>query len=96
MSASHNPPDDNGVKLYDEFGSQPVAPEDQQLLDIMSAVSEIRSLPLPRRSASGLVKAIPTELHQEYVEGLPAALRRLLHARGSSCRWSTPHCAGWA
>src|SRR5690349_19353082 len=27
MSASHNPPDDNGVKLYDEFGSQPVAPE---------------------------------------------------------------------
>ena len=69
MSASHNPPDDNGVKLYDEFGSQPVAPEDQQLLDIMSAVSDIRSLPLSEATASGLVKAIPTELHQEYVEG---------------------------
>jgi phosphoglucomutase len=69
ISASHNPPDDNGVKLYDEFGSQPVAPEDQQLLDIMSAVNDIRSLPFAQAMASGLVKAIPTELHQDYVEG---------------------------
>ena len=53
ISASHNPPDDNGVKLYDEFGSQPVAPEDQQLLDIMSAVSDIRSLPFAEALASG-------------------------------------------
>jgi phosphoglucomutase len=69
MSASHNPPDDNGVKLYDEFGSQPVAPEDQQLLDIMSAVSDIRPLPFAQASAGGLVKAIPAELHHDYVEG---------------------------
>jgi phosphoglucomutase/phosphomannomutase len=69
ISASHNPPDDNGVKLYDEFGSQPVAPEDQQLLDIMSAVAEIRSIPFADALAGGLVRAIPRHLHDEYVAG---------------------------
>src|SRR5262245_24200935 len=29
ISASHNPPDDNGGKFYDERGGQPVPPEDQ-------------------------------------------------------------------
>ena len=69
MSASHNPPDDNGVKLYDEFGSQPVAPQDQQLLDIMSAVTEIKSRPFAQALADGQVRAIPGELHAEYVRG---------------------------
>src|SRR5947209_11718551 len=32
VSASHNPPDDNGIKVYDHFGSQPVAPDDQRLV----------------------------------------------------------------
>ena len=36
ISASHNPPDDNGVKTYDSFGSQPVAPADQQLIDLVA------------------------------------------------------------
>ena len=27
LSASHNPPDDSGVKTYDAFGSQPIAPK---------------------------------------------------------------------
>ena len=34
LSASHNPPDDNGIKVYDRYGSQPVAPDDQRLVDI--------------------------------------------------------------
>jgi phosphoglucomutase len=69
VSASHNPPDDNGVKLYDEFGSQPVAPEDQQLLDVMSAVTAIEARPFREALAAGQVKAIPPELHREYVAG---------------------------
>jgi phosphoglucomutase/phosphomannomutase len=69
MSASHNPPDDNGVKIYDEFGSQPVAPEDQQLLDIMAAVTEIRSVPFAQATKDGLIKAVPKELHAQYVKG---------------------------
>jgi phosphoglucomutase len=69
MSASHNPPDDNGVKIYDEFGSQPVAPEDQQLLDIMAAVTEVHALPFATARNEGLIKAVPAELHAAYVKG---------------------------
>jgi phosphoglucomutase/phosphomannomutase len=69
LSASHNHPDDNGVKVYDEFGSQPVAPEDQQLLDIMAAVTAIRSRPFADALAAGLVRALPGALHDDYVRG---------------------------
>jgi phosphoglucomutase len=68
MSASHNPPDDNGVKIYDEFGSQPVAPEDQQLLDIMAAVTDVRSLPFASATSQGLIRAVPPQLHAGYVK----------------------------
>src|SRR5262245_40661855 len=33
ISASHNPPDDNGVKVYDENGGQYLPPHDQELTD---------------------------------------------------------------
>jgi phosphoglucomutase/phosphomannomutase len=48
VSASHNPPDDNGVKVYDEFGSQPVAPNDQMLVDAMDAVRSIKEMPFQK------------------------------------------------
>ena len=69
LSASHNPPDDNGVKVFDEFGSQPVAPEDQQLLDIMAGVTEVKSLPFGAALSAGLIRPIPRGLHAEYVRG---------------------------
>jgi phosphoglucomutase len=68
MSASHNPPDDNGVKIYDEFGSQPVAPEDQQLLDIMAAVTEVNSISFDSATRQGLVRAVPPQHHGQYVK----------------------------
>lgn len=33
ITASHNPPDFNGIKIYDESGSQLLAPADQNLID---------------------------------------------------------------
>jgi phosphoglucomutase/phosphomannomutase len=59
LSASHNPPDDNGLKLYDTFGSQPVAPDDQRLLDIMRNVAEIKRTPFAQARAEGRIRPIP-------------------------------------
>jgi phosphoglucomutase/phosphomannomutase len=42
VSASHNPPDDNGGKFYDERGGQPVPPDDQIMADLVDQVTVIR------------------------------------------------------
>jgi phosphoglucomutase/phosphomannomutase len=68
ISASHNPPDDNGIKVYDQFGSQPVAPDDQRLVEAMERVSDVGRLPFEEGLSQGLIRPIPPELHREYVQ----------------------------
>ena len=68
LSASHNPPDDNGVKTYDSFGSQPVAPEDQLLIDVMAKATDVRRLPFEDGLTRGLVRDVPAEQQRRYVD----------------------------
>ncbi|MBI4661513.1 MAG: hypothetical protein HY735_22045 [Verrucomicrobia bacterium] len=67
LSASHNPPDDNGIKVYDQFGSQPIAPNDQLLVEAMNLATDVRVLPFKDALGQGLVREVPKDLHQEYV-----------------------------
>ncbi len=68
LSASHNPPDDNGIKVYDQSGSQPVAPDDQRLADIMAQATDIRSIPFAQALGEELIRPIPRQLHREYIQ----------------------------
>ena len=68
LSASHNPPDDNGIKIYDQFGSQPVAPDDQLLMNTMEKATQIISLPFEQAVDENKICPIPKELYEEYVE----------------------------
>jgi phosphoglucomutase/phosphomannomutase len=68
LSASHNPPDDNGIKLYDEYGSQPIAPNDQHLMDSMSQAGEINRLSYEEALEHGKIRDVPDELYGDYVE----------------------------
>jgi len=67
LSASHNPPDDNGIKIYDQYGSQPIAPADQRLLDTMRSVSSVNRMPFAEALAKGLVRPLPEHLHERYL-----------------------------
>jgi phosphoglucomutase/phosphomannomutase len=67
LSASHNPPDDNGIKVYDEFGSQPIAPNDQRLADAMDAVEDVAAMQFDQALAEGRIRAIPEDMHRDYV-----------------------------
>ncbi|MER3416942.1 MAG: phospho-sugar mutase [Gemmataceae bacterium] len=68
ISASHNPPDDNGGKFYDELGGQPVPPEDQIMADLVEQVDQIRRLPFADAVRQGLVQFLDEETHRAYIE----------------------------
>ncbi|MFO0936278.1 MAG: phospho-sugar mutase [Gemmataceae bacterium] len=68
MTASHNPPDDNGSKFYDERGAQPVAPEDQLMSEFVDQVTTIRHLPWAEAVKSGKVHFLDEAPHAAYIE----------------------------
>lgn len=68
LSASHNPPDDNGGKFYDDFGSQPVPPDDQIMADMVDQVETIHMMAWNDAVKQGLVKWIDDSLHRGYID----------------------------
>jgi len=68
ISASHNPPDDNGGKFYDERGGQPVPPDDQIMSDYVDQVTVIKSLPWAEAVKTGRIHWLDDTTHKAYIE----------------------------
>src|SRR5207244_2961482 len=68
ISASHNPPDDNGGKFYDEHGGQPVPPDDQIMADLVDQVTAIKSLTWAEATRSGKIHFLDDEPHRAYID----------------------------
>src|SRR5258707_965578 len=61
FSASHNPPDDNGLKFFNEHGGQPVPPEDERIVEFIRNAGEVRLIDFEQALAEGMVADIPAE-----------------------------------
>lgn len=73
VTASHNPPQYNGFKVYAPRGSQIVAPQDGRIRsagDGAGPVLELPRLPLERAFAEGRIRAIDAEIEPVYLEAL--------------------------
>ena len=68
VSASHNPPDDNGGKFYDERGGQPVPPDDQIMADLVDQVTLIKDVAWADAVRSGKIQFLEESTHQAYIE----------------------------
>lgn len=68
ISASHNPPDDNGGKFYDERGAQPIPPDDQIMAELVDQVTTIKQLPWNEAQRSGKVHPLEETIHQAYID----------------------------
>jgi len=68
MTASHNPPDDNGSKFYNELGAQPVPPEDQLISEFVDQVATIKHLAFPDAVRSGKVHYLDDSSHRAYID----------------------------
>lgn len=66
ITASHNPPDDNGGKFYGPTGGQQVPPQDEQLGNEVEAVEFVERMSLDRARAAGLVRPLPDAVVAAY------------------------------
>lgn len=67
ISASHNPPDDNGVKVYDENGGQYLPPHDQELTDETRNIHTVSHMPFAEAVDAEMIRNIPAEALADYM-----------------------------
>ncbi|QDT40823.1 Phosphoglucomutase [Gimesia alba] len=66
ITASHNPPSDNGFKAYWSTGGQVLPPHDQGIIDEVYQATEIPMLDFDQAVEQGLIKYIDEEVAGEY------------------------------
>jgi len=73
FSASHNLPTDNGKKVYDQYGGQLIPPDDQSLVEEVTAnVDEIRTLDIEAAKKKGLIEFVGEKLDNDYFKAVSA------------------------
>ena len=96
ITASHNPPSDNAVKVYWSTGGQMLPPHDEGIIDRVMNVGEIRRIPFADGLASGRIVCCQAEVDAAYIAAVrsqalpgPRTLKILyspLHGVGGSSR----------
>lgn len=73
VTASHNPPEYNGYKVYWEDGAQITAPKDAQIIGEVNAIkdyAEIKKMTTEEAKTAGLYEVIGKEIDDKYMEAL--------------------------
>ncbi|MEW6358754.1 MAG: phospho-sugar mutase [Planctomycetota bacterium] len=92
ISASHNPPRDNGFKAYWEDGGQVVPPHDKNIIAKVNQVKDIASLPLDEAQRRGLFVEVGKKLDNAYLKKVAGVL--LTEARDVAVMYSPLHGTG--
>jgi len=96
VTASHNPPSDNAVKVYWAGGVQVLPPHDQGIIDRVMRVEEVRREPFAEGVASGRLKFVEEEIDPRFIRAVLAASDPALpdSARGISILYTPLHGVG--
>lgn len=70
ISASHNPPSDNGFKVYNESGGQVIPEEGDAIIAKVKEVVDYQRIPFADALASGQVTYLPAEVDARYVDAV--------------------------
>jgi phosphoglucomutase len=94
ITASHNPPSDNGFKCYGRSGGQVIPPDDQGIIDCVNAAAdrEIPEKPLEEALADGSVVRAGDAIDTVYIEAVLS--ESVSHARDLSIVYTPLHGVG--
>jgi phosphoglucomutase len=67
VTASHNPPSDNAVKVYWSTGGQIMPPHDKGIIDRVMEVQQIHRVPFQEALQKGQVEIVTAEIDREYL-----------------------------
>ena len=70
VTASHNPPEYNGYKVYWEDGAQVTAPKDKEIIDEVNAITDYNNVKIMSKEdamAQGLYNVIGAEIDDAYM-----------------------------
>ncbi|MCK8827515.1 phospho-sugar mutase [Natroniella acetigena] len=73
VTASHNPPEYNGYKVYWEDGAQVVSPHDTGIISEVNAIErfeQVKRVSKEEAEEEGLFEIIPSELDDDYIQTL--------------------------
>lgn len=79
VTASHNPPEYNGYKVYWEDGAQITSPRDRQIIEEVSRVTDyadVKTMDLEEAQKAGLYQIIGPEMDDKFTEALKALVLR--------------------
>ncbi len=105
ISASHNPPSDNGFKAYWSSGGQVLSPHDQGIIDCVYQCGELAAIDFDEAVAAGRIEVIGEEVDRAYIDNVLAlslselrdikAIFSPLHGVGESSVFRTLREAGF-
>ncbi len=68
VTASHNPPSDNAVKVYWSTGGQVLPPHDKAIIDGVMSCQEIRATPFAEAMADGRIEVVTDQIDAAFVD----------------------------
>ncbi len=94
ITASHNPPSDNGFKCYSSTGGQVIPPDDDGIIECVAAASdrEIPEKPLEEGLADGSIVWADSEVDAAYIAAVVS--ESVSHARDLSIVYTPLHGVG--
>ncbi len=94
VTASHNPPSDNAVKVYWSSGAQVLPPHDKAIIERVMSCQEIKVTPFAEALADGRVEVVTEEIDQAFLEA--AAAQAFAGPRDARILYSPLHGVGTA
>ncbi len=91
ITASHNPPEYNGYKVYWEDGAQITPPKDKQIIDCVNRVTDysaVLTMDKEKALADGMLTMIGEEIDNHYMEELKRLVENpeVIHSHGKDLK----------